>query len=78
MAFQPLFALDCVPDGSMHFIPFNSVDLPCYESFAAGSSKDLCHMARFSKSVLRDVIPSIRCSTQLPMSAVDVMRVSWG
>ncbi len=28
---QVLFALDCITDGSLHFVPFNSADLPCFE-----------------------------------------------
>ncbi len=34
-------------------------------------------MARFSKSVPRDVTPLIGCSTQLARSTVGVTRVSW-
>ncbi len=48
------------------------------KSFAVGSSMDPCHLACISKLVLRDVIPSIGCSTQLPRSAVGVTRMSWG
>ncbi len=44
------------------------------KSFAEGSSMDPCHLACVSKSVLRDVIPLIGCSTQLPRSAVGVTR----
>jgi hypothetical protein len=28
---QALFALDRIPDGSLHFIPFDRADLPCYK-----------------------------------------------
>jgi hypothetical protein len=28
---QALLALDCVPADSLHFVPFDSADLPCYE-----------------------------------------------
>jgi hypothetical protein len=28
---QALFALDHVPVGSLHFVQFDSADLPCYE-----------------------------------------------
>jgi hypothetical protein len=31
MTSQVLFALDCIPAGSLHFVPFDSVDLPCYK-----------------------------------------------
>ncbi len=48
------------------------------KSFAAGSSMDPCHLACILKSVPRDVIPLIGCSTQLPRSAVAVTRVSRG
>jgi hypothetical protein len=46
--------------------------------FAAGSSTDPCHLACVSKSVPRDVISSIGCSTQLPRSSVGVTHVSRG
>jgi hypothetical protein len=36
MTSQALFALDCVPDGSLHFILFDSADLPCYEILRSG------------------------------------------
>ncbi len=73
---------------SLHLIAFQLV--PCtlfntvvrtffaMKSFAAGSSTNPCHLACVSKSVSRDVIPSISCSTQLPRSAVGVMLMSCG
>jgi hypothetical protein len=48
------------------------------KSFAVGSSTDPCYLACISKSVPRDVISLIGCSTQLPKNAVGVMHVSWG
>jgi hypothetical protein len=36
MTSQALFALDRVPDGSLHFVPFDSADLPCYEILRSG------------------------------------------
>jgi hypothetical protein len=33
---QALFAPDCVPAGSLHFVPFDSADLPCYEILRSG------------------------------------------
>ncbi len=33
---QVLFALDRVPVGSLHFVQFNSADLPCYEILCSG------------------------------------------
>ncbi len=73
---------------SLHLIVFQLVPctsfnmvVPAFlatKSFAADSSTDPCHLACISKSVPRDIIPLIGCSTQLPRSAVDVMRVSRG
>ncbi len=48
------------------------------KSFTAGSSMDPCHLACVLKSVPRDVISLIGCSTQLPISAVGVTCVSQG
>ncbi len=48
------------------------------KSFAAGYSTYPCQLACVSKSVPRDVISSIHCSTQLPRSAVGVMSLSRG
>jgi hypothetical protein len=31
MTSQALFALDRIPDGSLHFVPFDSADFPCYK-----------------------------------------------
>jgi hypothetical protein len=36
MTSQALFALDCIPDGSLHFIPFDSADLPHYKILHSG------------------------------------------
>ncbi len=36
MTSQALFALDRVPDGSLHFIPFDSADLPWYKILFRG------------------------------------------
>ncbi len=33
---QALFTLDCIPDGSLHFVPFDSADLPCYKILCSG------------------------------------------
>jgi hypothetical protein len=33
---QALFALDCIPDGSLHLVPFDIVDLPCYKILCSG------------------------------------------
>ncbi len=64
-----------LPKHSLHLIPFQLV--PCtsfnlivrtflaMKSFTAGSSRDPCHLACVSKSVPRDVIPSISYSTQI-------------
>ncbi len=77
-----------LPKCSLHLIMFQLVPCTSFnlivrtilatKSLAAGSSTDPCHLARFAKAVPRDVIPSIGCSTQLPRSAVGVMRVSRG
>ena len=31
-----LFALDRIPAGSLHFVKFDSADLPCYEILRSG------------------------------------------
>jgi hypothetical protein len=36
MTSQALFALDGVPAGSLHFVPFDSADLPCYKILRSG------------------------------------------
>ncbi len=69
-----LIAFQMVPSTSFHLIVRTFL---ARKSFAAGSSTDLCHLARFLKSVPRNVIPSISCSTQLPRSTVGVTHVSW-
>jgi hypothetical protein len=70
-----LFAFQLVPYTLFNLIVWTFLTM---ESFAASSSTYPCHLACVSKSVLRDVIPSIGCSTQQPRSAVGVTRVSWG
>ncbi len=70
-----LFAFQLVPSTL-----FNSIvqTFLATKSFAAGSSTDPCHLACISKSVPRDVISLIGCSTQLHKSTVGVTRVSQG
>jgi hypothetical protein len=46
----------CLMTASSRFAQGNSAGLPCYKSFAAGSSTYPCHMACVSKSVTKDVI----------------------
>ncbi len=70
-----LIAFQLVPCTLFHLIVWTFLTA---KSFAVGSSTDPCHLARFLKSVPRDVISSISCSTQLPRSAVGVTRVSRG
>ncbi len=77
-----------LPRRSSHLIMFQLVPCTLFnlivqtflaaKSFAAGSSMDPCHLACVLKSVPRDFIPSIGCSTQLPRSAVGVTGVSRG
>jgi hypothetical protein len=78
MTSQALFAPDCVPAGSLHFVPFDSADLPCYKILRSGLLN-----GPLPYSMLLEVSPeechtSIGCSTQLHRSAVGVTRVSWG
>ncbi len=70
-----LIAFQMVPCTSFHSIVQTFL---ATKSFAAGSSTDPCHLARFSKSVPRKVIPLIGCSIQLPRGAVGVTHVSRG
>jgi hypothetical protein len=75
---QALFAPDCVPAGSLHFVPFHSADLPCYEILCSGFlNRPLPY------GTLLEVSPEERhtligCSTQLHRSAMGVMHVSQG
>jgi hypothetical protein len=36
MTSKAFFALDCIPAGSMHFVQFDSADLPCYKILHSG------------------------------------------
>ncbi len=68
---------------TLHLVPctlFNTVmrTFLATKSFTEGSSMDPCHWACVLKSVPRDIIPSIGCSTQLLRSAVGVTCVSRG
>ncbi len=74
---QVLFALAHVPVGSLHFAQGNSAGLPCYKSFAAGSSMYPCQMACVSKLVPRDIISLSGCCPQMLRCAVDPWS-SWG
>jgi hypothetical protein len=76
------------PKCSLHLITFQLVPYTSFnllvrtflatKSFAPGSSTYPCHLACVLKSVPRDVISLIGCSTQLLRSAVGVTHMSWG
>jgi hypothetical protein len=78
MTSQALFAPDCIPAGSLHFVQFDSADLPCYKILRSGLLN-----GPLPYGMLHEVTPkkrhtSIGCSTQLHRSAVGVTRVSRG
>ncbi len=75
---QALFAPDRISAGSLHFIPFDSADLPCYKILRSGFLN-----GPLPYGTLLEVSPEERrtligCSTQLHRRAMGVMRVSRG
>jgi hypothetical protein len=75
---QALFAPDRVPAGSLHFIPFNSVDLPCYEILCIRFLNGPLPYGTLLKVSPEEHHTLIGCSTQLHRSAMGVTHVSWG
>jgi hypothetical protein len=75
---QALFTPDCVPAGSLHFVPFNSADLPCYRILRSGFLNGPLPYATLLEVSPEERRTSIGCSTQLPRSAVGVVHVSRG
>jgi hypothetical protein len=62
----------------LHFVPFDSADLPCYKILCSGFLNRPLPFGMLLEVSPEGVIPSIGCSTQLPRSAVGVTRVSRG
>ncbi len=75
---QVLFAPDWVLAGSLHFIPFDSADLPCYKILCSGFLNGPLPYGTLLKVSPEERRTLIGCSTQLPRSAVGVMQVSQG
>ncbi len=75
---QALFAPDCVPAGSLHFVPFDSADLPYYEILCSGFLNGSLPYGMLHEVSPEECHTSIGCSTQLGRSAVGVTRVSRG
>jgi hypothetical protein len=78
MTSQALFAPDRVPTGSLHFIPINSAEYPCYKILRSRLLN-----GPLPYGMLHEVSPeehhtSIGCSTQLHRSAMGVTHVSRG
>ena len=78
MTSQALFAPDCVPAGSLRFVPFDSVDLPCYKILCSGFLNGPLPFGMLLEVSPKEHLTSIGCSTQLHRSAMGVMHVSRG
>jgi hypothetical protein len=78
MTSQVLFALDCVPDGSLHFVPFDSKELPCYKILCSGFLNRPLPFGTLLKVSPKGRHTFDWLCTQLPGSAVGVTRVSRG
>jgi hypothetical protein len=78
MTSQALFAPDRVPAGSLHFVPFDSADLPCYEILRSGFLNGPLLYGMLHEVSHEELHTSIGCSTQLHRSAMGVTRVSRG
>jgi hypothetical protein len=78
MTSQALFAPDYVPAGSLHFVPINSADLPCYEILRSGLLSGPLPYGTLLEVSPEERHTTIGCSTQLHRSAMGVTRVSWG
>jgi hypothetical protein len=78
MTSQVLFTPDLIPAGSLHFIPFDSADLPCYEILCSGFLNGPLPYGTLLEVSPEERRTSIGCSTRLPRSALGVMRVSQG
>ncbi len=78
MTSQALFASDCIPAGSLHFIPFDSADLPCYKILCSGFLNGPLPYGMLLEVSPKERRTSIGYSTHLPRSAVGVTRLSWG
>ncbi len=72
MTSQALFALDRVPDGSLHFVPFDSADLPHYEILRSWFLNGPLPYGTLLEVSPKELHTLIGCSTQLPRSAVGV------
>ncbi len=78
MISQALFAVVCVPVGSLHFVQFDSANPPCNGILCSGFLNRPLPFGMHLKVSPKGCISLIGCSTQLPRSAVGVTHVSWG
>jgi hypothetical protein len=76
MTSQALFAPDHILAGSLHFIPFDSVDIPHYKILRSGFLNGPLTYGMLHKVSPEECHTSIGCSTQLHRSAMGVTRVS--
>jgi hypothetical protein len=72
MTSQALFAPNCIPAGSLHFVPFDSADLPCYKILRSGFLNGPLPYGMILKVSPKELCTLIGCSTQLPKIAVGV------
>jgi hypothetical protein len=78
MTSQALFAPDRIPAGSLHLIPFDSVDRLSYEILCSGFLNGPLPYGTLLKVSPKERHSLIGCPTQLHRSAMGVTRVSWG
>jgi hypothetical protein len=78
MTSQALFAPDCVPAGSLHFVPFNSADLPHYKILCSGFLNVPLLFSTLLEVSPEECLTSIGCSAQLHRSAMGVTHMSRG
>ncbi len=75
---QVIFAPDCVPAGSLHFIPIDSADLPHYEILHSRLLNGPLLYGTLLEVSPEERHTSISCNTQMHRIAMGVMRVSRG
>jgi hypothetical protein len=76
MTSHALFAPDCIPAGSLHFVPFDSADLPHYKILHSGFLNGPLPFGTLLEVSPEERLTSIGCSTQLHWSEMGVMHVS--
>ena len=78
MTSQVLFAPDCVPAGSLDFIPIDSADLPHYEILCSGLLNGPLPYGMLLEVSPKERHTLIGCHTQMHGSAMGVTCVGQG